>query len=208
MLGRFYTASSTSGTRWVSGVVLDSYLPLYFCLLCVLVSTCPCLSQFLSLILDLAYRIRSGFVSRSLLLFFLGCSRVSVTLSFQLSLRLTLFLFLFFPSRCLSSLISPAWSPRTPPAPIFRDSLSRGEHPSPPGHLQVQRPPFSEPEETWGWKQSALVWAVVRGLNESRKGRLPAPGPRALHCCEPGLTKAAVWTALAARAPPFTPFFA
>lgn len=66
VLGRFYTASSTSGTRWVSGVVLDSYLPLCFCLLCVLVSTCPCLSQFLSLILDLAYRIRSGFVSRSL----------------------------------------------------------------------------------------------------------------------------------------------
>ena len=28
--------------------------------------------------------------------------------------------------------------------------------------------------EARGWKQSALVWAVVRGLNESRQGRLPA----------------------------------
>lgn len=62
--------------------------------------------------------------------------------------------------------------------------------------------------EARGWKQSALVWAVVRGLNESRQGRLPGPGPRALRCCEPGRTQAAVWTALAAGAPPLTPFFA
>lgn len=60
---------------------------------------------------SLAYRIRSGFVSLSFSfpLFFLGCSRVSVTLSFPLSLCLTLFFSLyFFSSRCLSPLISPA----------------------------------------------------------------------------------------------------
>lgn len=51
-----------AGSRVSSSTVAFLYISAF---LCVLVSTCPCLSQFLSLILDLAYRIRSGFVSLS-----------------------------------------------------------------------------------------------------------------------------------------------
>ena len=46
------------------------------------------------------------------------------------------------------------------------------------------------------------------GAERKSPGPPPRPGPRALRCCEPGRTQAAVWTALAAGAPPLTPFFA
>lgn len=120
VLGRFYTASSTSGTLGLG--CRPRQLPsLAFCLLCVLVSTCPCLSQFLSLILDLAYRIRSGFVSRSLSSCFswdVPASRYFIFSAFSPSY---LIIIIFFPlsfASLLSSLL--------------------------PGHLEHHQLPYSE----------------------------------------------------------------
>ena len=112
-----------AGSRVSSSTVAFLYISAF---LCVLVSTCPCLSQFLSLILDLAYRIRSGFVSLSFSfpLFFLGCSRVSVTFIFSAFSPSYLIFLCFFPlsASLLSSLL---------PGPPEHHQLPYSETPCP-----------------------------------------------------------------------------
>ena len=127
VLGRFCTGRSTPGTRWVSGVVLDGCLPLYFCLPLPL-SLYLSVSESVSFSNSLAYRICSGFVS--LILFppvFLGMfPRLCYFIFSAFSLSYLIFsLYFFFPSRCLSPLISPAWSSGPPPAPTTSSHILR-----------------------------------------------------------------------------------